>query len=107
MRKTARNVRRPKGVAQDAREKDRLRAKIIGRGLRKDRRLPLRALREAEQETQVDVARLADMSQGDVSRLEQQDDIKLSTLRRYVRALGAELECTAVFPTGRRVGLDV
>jgi len=82
-------------------------ARIVGRGLRKDRRLPLRALREAIGKTQLELAAEADMSQGDVSRLEQRADLKLSTLRRYVKALGGEVEFVAVFPNGRRINVEM
>ena len=40
-------------------------------------------------------------------RLEQRDDVKVSTLRRYVRALGAELELVVVLKTGHKMRLDV
>lgn len=33
-----------------------------------------------------------------VSRIEREEDVYLSTLRRYVAALGGELEINAVFP---------
>jgi hypothetical protein len=47
------------------------------------------------------------MDQSEISRVEQRDDMKLSTLRRYARALGADIEITAVLETGHRVRLDV
>jgi predicted transcriptional regulator len=64
-------------------------------------------MREAVGKTQDDIARAADMDQGDVSRLEQRGDVKVSTLRRYVRALGAELELVVVLKTGHKMRLDV
>jgi hypothetical protein len=47
------------------------------------------------------------MDQSEISRVEQREDLKLSTLRRYARAFGADIEVTAVLKSGRRVRLDV
>ena len=80
---------------------------ILGRGLRKDRKLPLRALREAADKTQDEVASLTGMDQSEISRVEQRDDLRLSTLRRYARALGAEIEIIALLPAGHRIKLDL
>jgi hypothetical protein len=88
-------------------ELDLSKAKVLGRGLRKDRKLPLRVLREAAQKTQADVARATEMDQSEISRLEQREDMKLSTLRRYVQALGGDVEVTAVLKTGHRIRLDL
>jgi DNA-binding XRE family transcriptional regulator len=57
----------------------------------------LRALRESVGKTQEDVARSAEMSQSELSRLERRNDHLLSTLRRYVAALGGDIEIVAVF----------
>jgi hypothetical protein len=51
-------------------EIDVAKAKVLGRGLSSHRRLALRSLRAALGKTQVDVARAAEMDQGDVSKLE-------------------------------------
>jgi hypothetical protein len=40
-------------------------------------------------------AKLAEMTQGEVSRLENREDYRLSTLRRFVQALGGSLEVIA------------
>jgi len=40
------------------------------------------------------------MDQGNISRLEKRTDMYLSTLRRYVEAMGGVLEIRAVFPDG-------
>lgn len=82
-------------------------ARILGRGLRKDRKLPLRALREASDKTQEQIANAAGMDQSEISRVEQRDDLRLSTLRRYAKALDAELEIVAVLATGHRIKLDL
>jgi predicted type IV restriction endonuclease len=46
------------------------------------------------------------MAQGDVSRLEGREDVKLSTLARYAVALGGSVE-VAVVVNGRRYVLDL
>jgi len=88
-------------------EIDPTKAKFLGRGLRKDRKLPLRALREAADKTQAEIARTAGMDQSEISRVEQREDLRLSTLRRYAQALDAEIEVVALLPTGQRIKLDL
>lgn len=57
--------------------------------------------------TQVTVAERLEVSQANVSQIERGDsDVRLSTLSRYVEALGGRLEVRAVFPD-RSVELDV
>lgn len=60
--------------------------------------LTLYRLREERGLTQVEVADLLEVTQGNVSRVEHASDLYLSTLARYVEALGGKLELTAVFP---------
>ena len=60
--------------------------------------LELAKLREARQVTQAKVAEALDVTQSNISRIEHQDDIYLSTLSGYVTALGGKLEILAVFP---------
>jgi predicted transcriptional regulator len=57
----------------------------------------LRAMRELAGKTQAEVAKAAQMTQGEISRVEKREDHLLSMLRRYVEALGGELEVRAVF----------
>jgi len=76
--------------------------RLLGRGLRAQRgvRLTMRALREAAARTQLDVATASQMDQADVSRLESRrdfEDCQVSTLRRYITALGGTLELVATF----------
>jgi transcriptional regulator with XRE-family HTH domain len=81
-------------------EVDFSRAKRVIRPRKGKERLPLRAVREALGKTQVEVAQAADMPQGDVSRLESRSalgaDLRLSSLSRYARALGGEVELAIV-----------
>lgn len=57
----------------------------------------LRGLRALAGKTQNEVAARLEMTQGKVSDFENRDDHLLSTLRRYIEALGGELEVRAVF----------
>ena len=65
----------------------------------------LRDLRMAKQVTQEQVAKRLGGRQVYVSRLEHRADMKLSTLREYVRALGGDLQLMVTFPEGRSVKL--
>jgi predicted transcriptional regulator len=67
--------------------------------------LTLRELRLDLELTQQQVADAADMTQSELSRLEKRGDHRVSTLRRYVEALGGKLEITVVVGK-RRVPLE-
>ena len=54
-------------------------------------------LRHAEAISQATVAGRLELTQGAVSRFENADDVRVSTLRQYLEALGARLELVAVF----------
>src|SRR5689334_9284493 len=64
----------------------------------------VRRLREELGATQVEAAEKANMTQPELSRLERATDYRLSTLRRYVKALGGEIEIFAVV-RGKRIPL--
>ena len=66
--------------------------------------LTLRELRQGLELTQQQVADRADMTQSELSRLESRADHRISTLRRYVEAMGGELEI-AVLVGKRRIKL--
>jgi hypothetical protein len=57
----------------------------------------LRAVRELAGKTQVEAAKAAGMAQSDISEVERRDDHLVSTLRRYVEALGGKLQIVAQF----------
>jgi transcriptional regulator with XRE-family HTH domain len=57
----------------------------------------LAQIRKARESTQVELARLLGISQPEVSRVERQADVYLSTLRRYIEALGGDLRVMACF----------
>jgi hypothetical protein len=82
--------------------------RVLGRGLRAQRgvHLTLRTLREAAGKTQVDVTGVSQMDQADISRLEGResfDDCQVSTLQRYLSAIGGRLELVAAFGDKRIV----
>ena len=60
--------------------------------------LTLRQLRELLGLTQDEMADRLEVGQESVSRFERREDVRLSTLRSYVEALGGELHVTASFP---------
>jgi DNA-binding transcriptional regulator YiaG len=68
--------------------------------------LVLGEIREHRNLSQADLANVLGTSQARVSQLENQTDLYLSTLKRYVEALGGELEVTAVFD-GERIEIGV
>ncbi len=63
--------------------------------------MELRDLREAAGVTQVELAKEAEIAQSELSKIERRDDHLISTLRRYVRALGGDLEVVAVLGNKR------
>lgn len=58
----------------------------------------LQELRRARRLTQAQMAQALGIGQDGVSRLEQRRDMRLSTLRGYVEALGGRLSVVAEFP---------
>jgi DNA-binding XRE family transcriptional regulator len=58
----------------------------------------LSELRQRRGISQAKIAAALEVSQPNVSRIEQEEDVYLSTLARYVAALGGHLEILAVFP---------
>ena len=68
--------------------------------------ISLRDLREKQELTQQAVAKAADMEQSELSRLERRGDVKVSTLRRVVEAIGGDLEISAIVG-GERVRLNI
>lgn len=50
--------------------------------------------------TQADLAKAIDIRQPSLSKLETQDDMQISTLRKIIQALGGRLELVAHLPQG-------
>jgi transcriptional regulator with XRE-family HTH domain len=71
--------------------------------------MSLKELREASGKTQADLAAALQIRQASVSELEARgDEIRLSTLRRYVEALGGRVELNVKLGgTEMRVALGV
>ncbi len=63
--------------------------------------LALAQLRARQDKTQQEMAEILGVIQANISRIEHEEDLYLSTLRGYLAALGAELEVNAVFPDGK------
>lgn len=62
--------------------------------------LTLEELRQARDHTQQELARVLNVGQPAVAKIERRADMYVSNLRRYVEALGGTLEITARFPDG-------
>lgn len=60
--------------------------------------MTLREIRKAFRMSQESVAKALDMEQESVSRLERRADLLLSTMRKYVAAMGGNLKLVAEFP---------
>lgn len=63
--------------------------------------MSLKELRKMLGKTQAQVSTEAAMAQGELSKMENREDHRLSTLRRYIKALGGDLEVVAVFDDKR------
>jgi predicted transcriptional regulator len=62
--------------------------------------LPLQELRQAVQMSQESLGEILGASQAAVSKIESRTDMYVSTVRRYVEAMGGQLEIVAKFPDG-------
>ena len=63
--------------------------------------LPLQELRRARALSQQELAEVLGLNQATVSKLERRTDMYLSSLRRFVEAMGGKLEISASFPDGK------
>jgi len=66
--------------------------------------MDLQALREAVGLTQGELAQRVAITQSQLSKMERREDHRISTLRRYIEALGGKLEICAVV-NGKRIKL--
>lgn len=74
--------------------------------LRRD--IALSQLREALNISQNELAEAMGIKQPSVARMEQPDnDPRLSTLKRYVAALGGDLSIDVTLPTGKRIAIQL
>ena len=63
--------------------------------------MALDELRAAREMTQTSLAKILEVGQSEVSKIEKRTDMYVSTLASYIRAMGGDLEICAVFPDGR------
>ena len=82
------------------------RARVDARVEQTLRAMPLAEIRKAVGQTQQELAKALDVAQGSVSKFENATDMYLSTLRKYVRALGGELSLSVTFEDGRRMEIS-
>ncbi len=80
------------------------RARIDARKAELRPEMDLAELRQALALTQSALAETLGVGQAEVSKIEQRTDAFVSTLRRFVQALGGELEINAVFP-GHKIAI--
>jgi transcriptional regulator with XRE-family HTH domain len=62
--------------------------------------LPLAELRQARHFSQEQLAAELDVRQPAVAKIEKRTDMYISTLRRFIEAMGGKLEICAYFPDG-------
>ena len=62
--------------------------------------MPLQELRRARKLSQETLADLLGQRQSGISKIEQRTDMYVSTLRKYVEAMGGHLDIVARFPDG-------
>ena len=70
--------------------------------------VPMKTLRVGAGKTQVDVSKASGLAQSEVSRIEGReslDELQVTTIRRYVEAIGGTLDLVVTFPTGHRARL--
>lgn len=62
--------------------------------------MPLQGLRQALAFSQDELASILEINQSSVSKIERETDMYISTLRRFIQAMGGSLELVAKFPEG-------
>jgi transcriptional regulator with XRE-family HTH domain len=62
--------------------------------------MTLYQLREARSLTQVNLAKVLNINQGAVSKMEKRADMYVSTLRNFIQAMGGQLQVKAILPEG-------
>lgn len=92
--KTWSNIKRSKMDPERA-------ARIRREAVQELQELTLRQLREDAGKTQVEMAELTELTQSALSRIERREDNPIDALRRYVEALGGEVEVVAVIGNKR------
>ena len=62
--------------------------------------MPLHELRAARQMTQEHLAQILGVNQAAISKMERRADMYISTLAKFIEAMGGKLEVRAAFPDG-------
>jgi predicted XRE-type DNA-binding protein len=62
--------------------------------------MPLNQLRQALRLSQEQIAEALGVTQAAISKLENREDLLIGTLRRFIEAMGGELDIRARFPQG-------
>ena len=91
-------IRRPLSAEREAAVRAEVQAEV--------ERMRLPELRKMRNLSQTTLAKLLDISQGDVSKLERRTDMYLSTLRSYIEAAGGKLQIVAQFPNSVPIEID-
>lgn len=91
-----------------AKESPEMQARIAERVEEASLRIALSMLRDELNISQTELAAMMGIKQPSVARMEQPDnDPRLSTLKRYVQALGGELSLDVTLPTGKRIAFNI
>ncbi|EBZ0015945.1 helix-turn-helix domain-containing protein [Salmonella enterica subsp. enterica] len=91
-----------------AKETPEMQERVKARVDEASRNIALAMLRDELNLSQSELAAALGVSQPSVVRMEQpENDPRLSTLKRYVAALGGELSIDVKLPTGKRIAFDI
>lgn len=91
-----------------AKESPEMQARVAERVEEASLRITLTMLRDELNISQTELAAIMGIKQPSVARMEQPDnDPRLSTLKRYVQALGGELSLDVTLPTGKRIAFNI
>lgn len=91
-----------------AKESPEMQARVAERVEEVSTQIALSMLRDELNISQTELAAAMGVKQPSIARIEQADnDPRLSTLKRYVQALGGELSLDVTLPTGKRVAFHL
>ncbi|HCI6757985.1 TPA: helix-turn-helix transcriptional regulator [Klebsiella variicola subsp. variicola] len=82
--------------------------RIVAKAAEIRQSVALNLLREELQMSQTEMAAAMGVKQPTIAKMEQADnDPRLSTLKRYIAALGGELSINVTLPTGKKVSFNL
>lgn len=91
-----------------AKESPEMQARVAERVEEVSTLITLNMLRDELNISQTELANMMGVKQPSIARMEQADnDPRLSTLKRYVTALGGELSLAVTLPTGKRIAFHL